>query len=121
MARGRRAERGMVTAELAVAIPALLVVLALCLSGLGLAVDQVRCVDAARVAARAASRGDSDSQVREVATRVAPEGAQVRVRRNGTGVVVEVRAQPRRLLVGAPAGRGEAVTVLEPAVRGGQP
>ena len=39
---------GMVTAELAVVLPALLLVLAVALSALGLAVDQVRCVDAAR-------------------------------------------------------------------------
>ena len=49
----------MVTAELAVVLPALLLVLAVALSALGLAVDQVRCVDAAAAGARAAARGDS--------------------------------------------------------------
>ena len=47
----------MVSAELALTVPAVLLVLAICLTALSLGVDQVRCEDAARVAARAASRG----------------------------------------------------------------
>ena len=53
-----RGQSGMVTAEFAVVLPAIVLVLGLSLGALGLALDQVRCVDAARAGARAASRGD---------------------------------------------------------------
>lgn len=48
MSGGGRRETGSVSAELALAVPALVLVLALCLTGLALATDQVRAVDAAR-------------------------------------------------------------------------
>lgn len=50
----------MVTAEIAVAMPALLAVLALAVSGIGAGVVQLRVTDAARVAARAAAAGQAD-------------------------------------------------------------
>lgn len=65
----------MVTAEFAVVLPAVVFVLALSLGALGLALDQVRCVDAARAGARAAARGDSYAAVLLVARRAAPSGA----------------------------------------------
>ncbi len=67
----------MVTAEFAVVLPAVVFVLALSLGALGLALDQVRCVDAARSGARAAARGDSYPAVLLVARRAAPSGALV--------------------------------------------
>ncbi|HET8600402.1 MAG TPA: TadE family type IV pilus minor pilin [Segeticoccus sp.] len=75
----------MATAEIAVALPAVVLVLAMALAGVGVAIDQVRCVDAARAAARAASRGDPSGAVRAVALRVAPPGAAVEVGRSGGG------------------------------------
>ena len=80
----------MVTAELAVAIPAVVLVLAVCLAGLGAVIDQVRCVDAARLAARALARGDPAAGVRAMASRAAPSGAQVSMSlaRNEVRVVV---------------------------------
>ena len=44
----RGGQEGIVTAEFAVVLPAVVFVLALSLGALGLALDQVRCVDAAR-------------------------------------------------------------------------
>ena len=44
----RPGERGMATAELAVALPAVVLVLALCLTAMALGVDHVRAEDAAR-------------------------------------------------------------------------
>lgn len=120
MQAGRRGERGMATAELAVVIPALLVVLALCLAGLGLAVDQVRCVDAARVGARAAARGDPADVAREAAAKVAPADSRIEVDIAGGDVVVEVIAPPRRLLFEGPAARSTAVAALEPGAESGQ-
>ncbi|MDC5698186.1 hypothetical protein OO014_13035 [Intrasporangium calvum] len=83
----------MVTAELAVAIPAVVLVLVMCLAGLGAAVDQVRCVDAARAGSRAAARGDSVARVEEVARRGAPAGAAVSVSPLGGDAIVTVRAR----------------------------
>lgn len=81
----------MVSVELAVAIPAAVVVLALALAALGLVVDQIRCVDAARAGARAASRGDDPAAVDRSIRMLAPSGATVTI--SGSDLVaVEVRA-----------------------------
>lgn len=109
----------MVSAELALALLPLVLVLALCLAGLGLEVDQVRSADAARVAARAASRGEATRAVSELARSLAPEGSRVSVRVRGGEVEVVVEAPARSLLVGAPAASGRAVVPLEPGVEGG--
>lgn len=94
-AKVRRRERGMVTAELAVAIPAVVLVLALCLVAVGAAVDQIRCVDAARLAVRAAARGDSAAHVRALAVEAAPAGATVDVSAQAGAVRVSVQARTR--------------------------
>jgi hypothetical protein len=83
----------MVTAELAVAIPAVVLVLFLCLTGVTAGIDQIRCVDAARVAARSAARGDTPGAVREVALASAPPGATVSVVADGTLVTVTVEVR----------------------------
>jgi len=83
----------MVTAELAVAIPSVVLVLALCLVAVKAAVDQIRCVDAARVASRAAARGDDPARVRALALDSAPTGARVQVEGAGGGVRVTVSAR----------------------------
>lgn len=112
----------MVSAELAVVIPALVAVLALCLSGLGLAVDQLRCVDAARIAVRAAARGEPPAAVEQIAREVAPDGSAVEVSVQGDRVVVTVTAERRtRYLPGLPAGSARVEAALEPAARMGSP
>lgn len=84
---GRRAERpgpdehagsdrGSVTAELALALPALVVVLSALLGGIGAGVAQVRCVDAARDGARELARGEGASSLTAVVAATAP-GASV--------------------------------------------
>jgi len=85
----------MATAEFAVVLPAVVLVLALSLGALGLAWDQIRCVDAARAGARAASRGDSAGAVILAASRAAPPGAQVSVGAAGELVRVSVVSRPR--------------------------
>lgn len=97
----------MVSAEIAVALPALLVLLALALGVLTLAIDGIRCVDAARVGARAAARGDPGA---EAARRAAPAGAAVAVGRQGDTVTVTVRAPRRPVTAWVPPG-------LHPAAR----
>lgn len=56
--RFARGERGSVTAEFVVAMPAVALVLLLCLSGMQVAALQVRLQDAAALTARALARGD---------------------------------------------------------------
>jgi len=85
----------MVTAEFAVVLPAVVFVLGLSLGALGLALDQVRCVDAARAGARAASRGDSEGAVRLVVRRAAPSDALVSMSTSGDLVQVSVVSRPR--------------------------
>lgn len=58
--RPRGGERGIVTAELAVAMPAVVLVLLLVLATVNAGVTQLRVTDAARVAARQAAIGSSD-------------------------------------------------------------
>jgi hypothetical protein len=52
-------DRGSVAAEFAVALPAVALVLAVCLGGIGVGSQQVRLQDAAAGAARALARGDA--------------------------------------------------------------
>ena len=85
----------MVTAEFAVVLPAVVLVLALSLGAMGLALDQVRCVDAARAGVRAASRGDSSAAVTLVARRAAPPHALVSMTTSGDVVQVSVVSRPR--------------------------
>ena len=65
-----RADGGMATAELAVVMPAVVLVLLLVLAGVSAGVTQLRVTDAARVAARQAAIGSDD--VAGSAQRVAP-------------------------------------------------
>lgn len=67
-----RAERGSVTAEFAVLLPALLLVLAFCLGAVQLVGQQLRLSDAAADAARAAARGDDPARVAALVSRAVP-------------------------------------------------
>ncbi|WP_037574654.1 TadE family type IV pilus minor pilin [Phaeacidiphilus oryzae] len=82
------------TAELAVALPALLVLAGALLYGVLAASAQLRCVDAAREGARAMARGDTREAALAVARAAAPAGAEVAVSRSGTLVRVAVSARP---------------------------
>ena len=85
--------RGSVTAETAVLLPVLLVVLAAAVWVLACLSAQLRCVDASRAGAREAARGESAQVVRTTAERLSPPGAAV-VTTAGDGVV-EVRVTAR--------------------------
>ncbi|HEU0213938.1 MAG TPA: TadE family type IV pilus minor pilin [Jiangellaceae bacterium] len=109
---------GAVTAEIATALPALVVVVigALWVVSVGLA--QLRCADAAREAARAAARGDEPAVVSSLARAVAPDGAAVRVHVKGDVVTVEVTARvPPPLPFGdqlvSPTVRASAAAITE--------
>ncbi|WP_242656983.1 TadE family type IV pilus minor pilin [Mycobacterium lehmannii] len=69
---------------------ALVAVLVVCLGGLTAVSMHIRCVDAAREAARLAARGhDSATTARDLA----PEGASIATRSDGQFVTATVRAR----------------------------
>jgi hypothetical protein len=82
--------------EAALGIAALVVVLVLCLAGITAVSMQVRCVDAAREAARLAARGDERAAV-DTGRRLAPSGARVQVRRDGDFLLATVVAHSNLL------------------------
>lgn len=84
----------------------------LCVAGLSAISMQVRCVDAAREAARLAARGD-DRGATEMARRIAPDGAAVQFQRDGSVVVARVSA--RATLPGLTVS-SQAAAALEPGV-----
>ncbi|WP_456788883.1 TadE family type IV pilus minor pilin [Cellulomonas sp. P5_C5] len=88
-AAGRR-DRGSVTAELAVGLPAVVLLLVALLTVASSAIAQTRCTDAARAGARAAALGEPDAAVTATARRLAGEDASVAVTRGGQWVTVEV-------------------------------
>ena len=84
-------DTGMVTAETAVALPALVLVLLVALGAVNVATTQLRCADAAAVGARLAARGEPATTVRAAARAAAP-GTSVTVRGAGTPTVTVVVA-----------------------------
>jgi hypothetical protein len=105
-------ESGASTVEAAFALAALVSVLVLGLAGISAVCAQVRCIDAAREAARLAARGDAPAAT-VVARRIAPAGASVRLRSEGGFVVATVTVRPA-LLPGL-ALSAEAVSAAEPS------
>ena len=84
----------MVTAEAAVALPVLVLVLAGAVAAVAVLGAQIRCVDAAREGVLAAARGEDAATVRSLVADLAPDGAGVRV--DGPGrerVAVTVTAE----------------------------
>ncbi|MFC4124270.1 TadE family type IV pilus minor pilin [Nocardia rhizosphaerae] len=99
------------TVEAAIALAALVCAVVLCIGALLAASTQVRCVDAAREAARLTARGDTAHAV-TAAQQVAPPGATVEIR-SSNGLVLAVVIADTPLLPGLRL-RGEAVAVPEP-------
>ena len=111
----------MVTAETAVVLPVLLLVLAGAVAAVTLVGAQLRCVDAAREGARAAARGEPAATVSRIVGRLSPDGAVTRVSGDAdeVRVVVTVRVAPLGLLPIGMTLSGTAVTVREPGSAGG--
>lgn len=86
-------DRGFVTAEAAVVLPALVLFAMGLVWALLAAAAQIQCVDAARAGARAAARQDPQDTVVAMARRLAPEDASVTVGREGELVRVRVVAR----------------------------
>ncbi|TQM81626.1 hypothetical protein FHX81_3995 [Saccharothrix saharensis] len=106
-------DRGGVTVEAAVAVCGLVAVLVLGMAAVMAVVEQLRCTDAAREAARLVARGD-DARVAGVVEALAPEGARWTVWREEDTASVEVVFS--RLGVEL---RAKAYAVVEPGVVAG--
>ena len=111
----------MVTAEAALVLPVLVLVLAGAVAVLTVVGAQLRCVDAAREGVRAAARGEPASVVVSAAGRLAPDGAAVTTEPVEDGLVtVTVRAPVRPLGTALlPVTVGSTATArVEPGVAG---
>ena len=95
-----RPDEGTVTAELAVVLPAVVLLCAALLFAGQVVLRQVQCADAARAGARLAARGDPAAAVTAEARRRAPPDASVGVTRKGDTVLVEVSAPVRGVGIG---------------------
>ena len=114
----RRAEHGAATAELAVALPTLVLVLAVALAAVDLGLAQVRCVDAARLGARLLARGETQGSALAAVRAASPDGAAVSVTVSGSRVTVVVTGVVPATLraIGAlPAPSASAQALLEAA------
>jgi Flp pilus assembly protein TadG len=104
----------MVTAELAACLPVLVLLLAVALSAVSVASLRVRAQDAAREAARATARGDSDAAIR-LAHDAAPD-VEVALSASGSDVTAVATIRAHLLLPFLPM-----VTVSEQAVAAREP
>ncbi len=84
--------RGSVTVEAAMVIPLLMVVMVACLAGVAYLATQLRCIDAAREAARLFARGDETAAT--TAAHQLAGNVSVDMRVEGGVVRVSVTAQP---------------------------
>jgi hypothetical protein len=109
----RGGDRGGVTVEAAISIAGFAVFLALTLGGAAAAADHVRCVDAAREAARLTARGEQD-KARTAAKRIAPKNAEVTITMTGEHIQVQVSATPLGGLLPGLHLQAEAFAVREP-------
>ena len=89
----RRSDEGMVTAEAAAVIPALLLVMAVAVTALVTVHAQMRAVDASREAARLAARGESTRTAVLAGVRLGPAHARVVLTRHLKDVEAVVTAE----------------------------
>ncbi len=116
--RRRLGESGSATAELALALPTLMLILGVGVWMQSAVALQARCQDAARAGARAAARGDPDREIRGALGAALPSGAQIAISRSGSQVTVAVRAEASvpgvlSALVSAPSVTASATAVDE--------
>lgn len=113
--KGRRKpnDRGAATVESAVALMAFVMFLGLTLYGMAAAIDQLRCVDAAREAARLTARGEPE-EGKKAAARIAPANAEITINTKGEHIEVNIRASPASGLLPGIRLHAEAFAVREP-------
>jgi Flp pilus assembly protein TadG len=108
---------GAVTVEAAIGLAAFIAVLALALGAISAAIDQLRCIDAAREAARLVARGEPE-RARAVAAEIAPASANVGITVRGDTIQVDVRVQPVNGLLPGLQLHGAAYAIAEPGESG---
>jgi TadE-like protein len=104
---------GSVTAEFAVVLPVLALMLAAVLAAGSAGVAKLRCIDAARSAARLAARHEPEPVALAAARSAGPDGAVVRLSVTGDLVRVQVTARVRLPLPGRPTVELGATSVAE--------
>lgn len=97
--RGKGSAQGAVTAEFAVVLPAVLLLLALLLAGAASGVTQLRLEEAARAGARALARGEDPAAVQGIVRTLAGTSATASVAADGEWLSVTVADK-----VGGPLG-----------------
>jgi Flp pilus assembly protein TadG len=113
MRRGE--DRGSVTVELAMTLPAVVSLVAV-LAGVGAAVSQqLQLADGARVGARVAALGQTNAAVTSAASEAAGGSVQVGVEREGGLVSVTCRRQVDVPLLGSRTMAARAVAACEPS------
>jgi Flp pilus assembly protein TadG len=94
-AAGRGHDTGVVTAETALALPAVVAMIAVVLTVGQVVTAQLRCVDAARAGARLAARGEPAERVVSAAARAAPASSRVTMQRSADQATVRVQTMVR--------------------------
>lgn len=120
MSGPRARERGSVTAEAAVVLPVLVLLLSVGVGTVGAVAAQLRCIDAAREVARAVARGEPEAAAIALGVPAAPDGAGIEVGGGPDLVVVTVTAHVSIAGGFLPSVevQGEAVAVPEPTAAG---
>lgn len=115
MSRGRGRDRGSVTAELATAMPVLVLLMLFGLTAVHAAGTKLRCLAAARDAALAEARGGGGERAGRL---VAPPGAEISVSSDGdlARAVVSTRVQVFGRRVPVLTVSAEAVAAVEPGL-----
>lgn len=100
--RRPRGDEGIVTAEAAMVMPTLFLVLALALTVIATLGTKVKVLDASREAARSAARGDTTAEAVAAGRRVGPDHASIRLvdRSAWVEAVVSATIHPLGLLPG---------------------
>ncbi|MDR1442145.1 MAG: pilus assembly protein [Bifidobacteriaceae bacterium] len=111
----KASDRGAITVELALALPAVMVLLAVLLTAGAATVSKVSLAGAARAGARAAALGEDDSAVRAAAEAVGGSPLVVGVVRGGGLVRVTCGRQLAVPPFGSRLANVEAVAMCEPA------
>ncbi|SEI39445.1 TadE-like protein [Arthrobacter sp. yr096] len=88
----RKQDRGAVTAEFAVALPAVMLLLAFLLAGGAAGITQLRLEEAARAGARASARGEAAGSVEGIVRRLAGDGVRSSVINDGQWLTVTASA-----------------------------
>ncbi|MDC7123486.1 hypothetical protein OMK64_18295 [Cellulomonas fimi] len=109
-------DAGSVTAELAVGLPVVILLLVVVFAVVGAGLTRAQCLDGARAGARALALGESSAEAVATARRVAGDGSRVRTSRDGewVTVVVEASVPVGGLRLGPLTARGSASARVEP-------